>query len=384
MCADSVGRKQCVLVVEDEAELRTVIVATLADALDGAEIIAAADGAEAWRLIKQGDVDLVLTDVVMPEMDGLALLGKVRADASLPPLYVVLMTGLAKPEEIFAAMDNGADDCVLKPCRREELIVRVRTGLRRVGVTRQEVARAAELERLYARQTEYMSLVSHEIRTPMSAILSAANVLLRYGRQKPETVERFASVIHHEGRRLTRLINNVLDLAKIEAGHSEWSFSPTELHTLVEQVRETFLALVGERHLTLQVDSHPEPRIITMDADKITQVLGNLLLNSIKHSPDGATIWLRWRPSEDGGVRLEVEDEGAGIPPGREEKIFERFLQLGTSDERSGSGLGLTISRQIVAMHGGRIWAAPGRTVGALFVVELPAHPPDAGHDGSV
>jgi hypothetical protein len=373
-----------VLVVEDEAELRTVIVATLADALDGAEIIAAADGAEAWRLIKQGDVDLVLTDVVMPEMDGLALLGKVRADASLPPLYVVLMTGLAKPEEIFAAMDNGADDCVLKPCRREELIVRVRTGLRRVGVTRQEVARAAELERLYARQTEYMSLVSHEIRTPMSAILSAANVLLRYGRQKPETVERFASVIHHEGRRLTRLINNVLDLAKIEAGHSEWSFSPTELHTLVEQVRETFLALVGERHLTLQVDSHPEPRIITMDADKITQVLGNLLLNSIKHSPDGATIWLRWRPSEDGGVRLEVEDEGAGIPPGREEKIFERFLQLGTSDERSGSGLGLTISRQIVAMHGGRIWAAPGRTVGALFVVELPAHPPDAGHDGSV
>jgi signal transduction histidine kinase len=121
-----------------------------------------------------------------------------------------------------------------------------------------------------------------------------------------------------------------------------------------------------------------------MDRDKITQVLGNLLLNSIKHSPDGATIWLRWRPSEHGGVRLEIEDEGAGIPAGREETIFERFLQLGTSEARSGSGLGLTISRQIVAMHGGRIWAAPGRSVGALFVVELPARPPEVGRDGPV
>jgi signal transduction histidine kinase len=384
MCAEGAGRRKCVLVAEDEPELRSVIVSALAGGLEGTDVIAAENGVQAWNLIKQRSVDLLLTDVVMPEMDGLTLLNKVRADAALSPIYVVLMTGLAKPEEIFAAMDNGADDCVLKPCRWEELVVRVRTGLRRVGVTRREVARAEELERLYARQTEYMSLVSHEIRTPMSAILSAANVLLRYGRQKPETVERFASVIHHEGRRLTRLINNVLDLAKIEAGHSEWSFSPTELHALVEQVRETFLALVGERHLALEVDSSPEPLSVTMDRDKITQVLGNLLLNSIKHSPDGATIWLRWRPSEHGGVRLEIEDEGAGIPPGREETIFERFLQLGTSEARSGSGLGLTISRQIVAMHGGRIWAAPGRSVGALFVVELPARPPEVGRDGPV
>jgi signal transduction histidine kinase len=291
---------------------------------------------------------------------------------------------MASPEELFAAMDHGADDCLLKPCRWGELIARARAGLRRVGATHRHVARAAELERLYARHTEFLSTVSHEIRTPLSAILSAANVLLRYGNKRPESVERFAEVIHREGRRLTRLINNLLDLAKIESGQVEWNFAPTALEELVREVQESFVALVGERNLVLTVEPWHEPVMAKLDRDKVTQVLVNLLSNSIKHSPDGAAVRLRYQPWNDGGVRLEVEDEGAGIPPGREEEIFERFQQLDTGEERGGTGLGLTISRQIVEHHGGRIWAAPGRARGALFVVELPARAGDQGHDGPV
>jgi signal transduction histidine kinase len=175
----------------------------------------------------------------------------------------------------------------------------------------------------------------------------------------------------------------MLDLAKIEAGHVEWSFAPAAVDELVRDVQESFSALVGERNLTFEVESWPEPVVVELDRDKITQVLVNLVSNSIKHSPDGAAVRLRYRPNGR-GVRLEVEDEGAGIPAGREEQIFDRFEQLGTDDQRRGSGLGLTISRQIVETHGGRIWAEPGRTHGALFVVELPGGRGGRERDGSV
>jgi signal transduction histidine kinase len=384
MAPDPPSRPQTLLIVEDDQELRTAIVAALAEQFPGAQLLTAAGGAEAWNILKSGDVDLLLTDVVMPGLDGLQLLRRVREDRALADIYVILMTGMASPEELFAAMDHGGDDCLLKPCRWGELIARVRAGLRRVGATHRHVARAAELERLYARHTEFLSTVSHEIRTPLSAILSAANVLLRYGNKRPESVERFAEVIHREGRRLTRLINNLLDLAKIESGQVEWNFAPTAMEELVREVQESFVALVGERNLVLAVEPWHEPVVAKLDRDKVTQVLVNLLSNSIKHSPDGAAVRLRYQPWNDGGVRLEVEDEGAGIPPGREEEIFERFQQLDTGEERGGTGLGLTISRQIVEHHGGRIWAEPGRARGALFVVELPARAGEHGRDGPV
>jgi signal transduction histidine kinase len=372
MTADPPSQRQAILVVEDDPELCGAIVSALADQFSETEILSAADGNAAWEILRRGDVDVLLTDVVIPGPDGLKLLRRVREDRSLSDMYVMLMTGMASPEELFAALDHGADDCLLKPCRWGELIARVRAGLRRARATRRHVVRAAELQELYERQTEFLSTVSHEIRTPLSAILSAANVLLRYGSKRPDSVERFAKVIHQEGRRLTRLINNLLDLAKIEAGQVEWHFAPTALAEVVQEVQESFTALAGERHLALEVVPWREPVIVKLDRDKLTQVLVNLLSNSIKHSPDGASVHLRYRPGQDGGVRLEVEDEGAGIPAGREEEIFERFQQLEIGEERVGTGLGLTISRQIVEHHGGRIWAEPGRTRGALFVVELP------------
>jgi two-component system sensor histidine kinase/response regulator len=361
-----------VLVAEDDAELRAAIVAALVAGCPQTRVLAAASGAQAWEMLRAGGVDVLLADVVMPELDGIELTRRARRDPTLAGLYVVLITGLASPEELVAAMDHGADDCLLKPCRWDELTVRVRAGLRRVGATRSQAERARVLEKLYQQQRDFLSLVSHEIRGPLAAMLSGATALKRYGRQRPESVERLATVIQQEGRRLTRLINNLLDLAKIEAGQLEWEIAPIALDELLARVSESFEALLGERNLTLNVDHRNAPVVVTLDADKITQVLVNLLVNSISHSPDGATVWLRYWSLGGGGVRIEVEDEGAGIPAGAEERIFDRFHQAKPGDARAGSGLGLTISRQIVEYHGGRIWAEPSRERGALFVIELP------------
>jgi len=377
------GQPSLLVVEEDEEQCATVL-ASLAGGLPGAQIHTARNGEEAWEAIQHTKVDLLLTVVAAAGLDGIQLLRRVRNDPRLAGTYVILMAGAAAPEEMSAAMEHGADDCIFKPVRREELIARVNVGLRREGTAHRQVEREAEFAHTYERYVEFLSMVSHEIRTPLSAILSAANVLMRYGAERPESVERFARVIHQEGWRLTRLINNHLDLAKIESGQVEWMFAPTEVDGLVRDVEESFSALVGERNLTLAVASWPEPVVATLDRDKIIQVLVNLLSNSIKHSGEGTTVRLRYEPLGGGGVRLEVEDEGIGIPAGREEEIFARFQQLEPDDQRHGSGLGLTIARQIVEYHGGRIWAEPERRHGALFVVELPGHGMGRGRDGSV
>lgn len=349
----------------------------------GAGLLEAASGEAAWEILAKGGVDLLLADVVMPGIGGIELARRIRGEPASRETCVILVTGVAPPDELFGAINECADDCLLKPLRREELVVRVRAGLRRAADVRALHRRARELEQLYARQSDFLSVVSHEIRTPLSAILSSANILLRYGAKRPDSIERFSRVIYQEGQRLTRLINNLLDLAKIEAGQVEWRFGPVSVADLLEHVRESFAALAGERKIRLEVGGGDAGEI-EADHDKLTQVLLNLVSNAVKHSNDGCTVHVRSRPRAGGGVRLEVEDEGSGIPAGMEERVFERFAQLESSDERLGTGLGLTIARQIVEHHGGRLWAEADRSIGALFVVELPAGPARGATDGSV
>lgn len=322
--------------------------------------------------------------VVAQASDWRGFLASVRDVAALRELFALVVVEPGEAADGWDGLCGGPGDFLVRPWRPEELCLRLVSGLRQVDAARRLAERVAELDTLASRHTEFLSWVSHEIRTPLAAILSSANILVRYGRKQPESVERFARVIHQEGQRLTRLINSVLDLAKIEAGQVEWRFAPASLNGILTQVRESFIALAGERSLQLDVSFCPEPDTVVVDRDKLTQVLTNLVSNAIKHSPDASTVHLRALPLAGGGVRLEVEDCGSGIPAGQEERIFERFQQLENGDERSGTGLGLTIAREIVSHHGGQLWAEPGRASGALFVVELPAREAQTDSDGPV
>lgn len=314
----------------------------------------------------------------LPEASNVARRGE---DPPRPWLIVAVDRNASQPSDALCA---GVDDAILLPCPAWEIAARVRRGLAEHDRLAAAEHRALHLGQVVNRQSEFLSVVSHEIRTPLSAIMSSANILMRYGAQRPESVERFSRVIVQEGRRLTRMINNLLDLAKIEAGEVEWQFQAVHPDELLRQVGESFEALVGERNLTLELGFCAAARSVRVDHDKMVQVLVNLVFNAIKHSPDGATVFLRCLRPDAGVVRLEVEDQGPGIPQGLEDHIFERFQQADAGPDRSGTGLGLTISRHIVEQHGGRIWAARGRKTGALLVVELPAADPERVDDGSV
>lgn len=325
-------------------------------------------------LLAATEADLVIVDVSIPGFDD-ATIEALRTSPALDGLYVVIVAEQAQLSRLMVQARHCADDLLVVPFSDTELAARIRMAFSRVLARHERIARSRELQDLTHRQREFLSVVSHEIRTPLSAIMSSANILRRYGRERPDSVEKFSSVIQQEGRRLTRLINNLLDLAKIEAGEVEWKFAHTPLEEVVSLVRDSFSALVGEKRLELAVDAADAPAEVELDRDKIIQVLVNLLSNAVKHSPEGSTVTLRCTRREEGGVRFQVEDQGSGIPPGQEERIFERFQQLEVGDDRTGTGLGLTISQEIVERHGGRVWAASAPGGGALFVVELPAAP---------
>ena len=241
---------------------------------------------------------------------------------------------------------------------------------------------AAELEIANARlrevddlKTKFLSEVSHEIRTPLAAVVSAAKIIMKHHATKPDVVARFGSTILVEGERLTRLLNEFLDLTKIEAGCVEWHDGDVAVETLVDDALAGIAAVAHERNIDMTAEVMPGLPAVGADRDRLIQVLSNLLMNAIKYTPAGGRITLRAMLESD-GVRFEVADSGPGIPSSELSKVFDRFHQVRRGDDREhgrkGTGLGLCICREIVDHYGGRIWAESEIGLGSTFKFTLP------------
>jgi signal transduction histidine kinase len=231
-------------------------------------------------------------------------------------------------------------------------------------------ARLLELDRL---KSDFLSTVSHELRTPLTSIRSFSEILLRYDVDNAEKRKQFVGIIHNEAERLTRMINDLLDLSKIEAGRLEFSPEPLELEPVFSRAIGTTHPLFTEKEIRMVSEIEPGLPPVYADADWLHQVLTNLLFNSVKFSPEGGTIRLNARKKE-GFALISVADEGPGIPPDRLEQVFERFHQVRDPQKTNplGTGLGLTISREIVERMGGKIWAESELGAGAMFTFTVP------------
>ena len=230
--------------------------------------------------------------------------------------------------------------------------------------------RLTELDRL---KDDFMSSVTHELRTPLSAIRAFSEIL--YDDPDIELAERkrFLGILVSETERLSRLVNQVLDLAKLESGHADWRIEEVALAEIVEQAVASTGQLLDKRGIRLLQDLPPQPLRVRADRDRLVQVLVNLLSNAAKFAPEGAGLVCIRLGAEDGHVRVCVSDNGPGIPPDDLELIFEKFRQSASGGEKPiGTGLGLPISRRIIEQLGGRIWAEANRDKGANLCFELP------------
>jgi signal transduction histidine kinase len=220
---------------------------------------------------------------------------------------------------------------------------------------------------------DFVSSVTHELRTPLTSIRALSELMLDAPEMDEAERVRFLRIVVSESERLSRLVNQVLDLARIESGLAEWRSAEVDMRALIESAADTTSGLFRARGAQVRLDLQDDVPAIRADPDRLTQVMVNLLSNAAKFVPatEGRVdVALR---REGDGLVVEVCDNGPGVPPGDRERIFEKFCQSGDAQSRlSGTGLGLPISQQIVDHFGGRIWLDEGAGGRTRFAFRLP------------
>jgi signal transduction histidine kinase len=233
--------------------------------------------------------------------------------------------------------------------------------------------RTQELEVASQHKSEFLANMSHELRTPLNAIIGFSEVLSdRMFGELNEKQEEYLKDIYASGTHLLSLINDILDLSKIEAGRMELELTDFDLPTAIDNALMLVRERAGRRSIALHTNIDSRVGQIQADERKIRQVVLNLLSNAIKFTPEGGRIEIAAAP-KDGLVEVSVSDTGVGIAPEDQEAVFEEFRQVGTADKKvEGTGLGLTLCRKFVELHGGKIWVKSELGVGSTFTFAIP------------
>ena len=371
-----------ILVVDDNSDMRGYLARLLSPHW---AVETASDGARGLLAAQTHAPDVILSDVMMPGLDGLGLVRALRGDERTSTIPIMLLSARAGEEATIEGLESGADEYLVKPFSAKELCARVAalldvSRLRR-EVLRLEQARADEASRLLEEaeratrsREQTLAIVSHDLRTPLGAISTAADVLVKAlgSSEASARMRKPADVIRRAADRMSRMLADLLDLASIEAGTLSFELRPLSADELVDESRETFDTKARDKGLTLETAIAPELPSFLGDKGRLLQVLNNLVSNAIKFTSSGGVVRLKAEHGADArSVRFVVEDTGPGIAPEAQAHVFDRYWHAGEQN-RDGHGLGLSIARGIAVAHGGQIGVTSQPGKGSTFWVSLP------------
>jgi two-component system, sensor histidine kinase and response regulator len=401
---------------------------------NGYQVRTARNGREALSEIRENMPDLVISDILMPEMDGYELSKEIKRDSRFKDIAVILLTSHYNPEDILRGLESRADTFLMKPFSEEELLARISQvlnasgtpgGQRCVGegeffwkgrkyslnvdrrqtinfllsayelafqknreserarehllVVQKELIEAKEKAEAYNEaKSSFLASMNHELRTPLNTVIGFSEVLLEqyFGSLNDKQAE-YVKNVRDAGKHLLFLINDILDLSRINADQTEIRLSRVNVRELLDQSLEMIREKSLARGISLeaQIDGEVEATAILADSVMLKQVVYVLLSNAVKFTPPGGHISLEARIAENAHLVVAVSDTGIGIEMRDQKRIFEAFVQLEDvlTRSREGPGIGLAIARRFVDLHQGRIWVeSKGEGLGSRFIFSIP------------
>jgi len=337
-----------------------------------------ADGGAALDAMRKRRPSLVITDLVMPKVDGLALVRAVRADESLRTLPVVVVTERGELDSRVEGIEAGADDYLIKPFSPRELLARVRAVLE-LARMREAVERATgreeALREANRKKDEFLSMLAHELRNPLAPLTYGIHIL-GLPETTPEMMSRTLETLTRQVQHMTRIVDDLLDVSRITRGKLSIEPQRIDLVPLVRQAADDRRGTLEAGGISLELDLPAVSLWAMADSTRMTQLLDNLLDNARKFTPKGGRVSVSLK--HDGSANsasIAVRDTGIGIDASLLPSVFDTFAQAEQSLDRShgGLGLGLAVAKGLIELHGGTIRASSaGKGRGAEFVIEIP------------
>jgi signal transduction histidine kinase len=379
-----------ILLVDDEQRNLDALEAILDD--PGYRLLRAGDADRALRHLLENDVAAIVLDIKMPGVSGFELAQLIKGTKKFRQIPIVFLTAyLVDDQDVLAGYGAGAVDYLTKPVNPQILrhkiavfadLFRKTRALAELNDTLEARVqqRTADLERSEtalrqaAQQKDaFLATLAHELRNPLAPLRTGLDLLLQVGSPTPPAARAMAAM-NRQLDHMVRLIDDLLDVSRISRGMLELKRSRTDLASVIEHALETSRPFLEQRKQAVALDLKG-PVLATVDATRVSQIVGNLLHNAAKFTPPGGQIRIELA-ARDRAAIIRVIDPGAGIPVGQLERVFDMFAQIERSkrDASGGLGIGLALARRLAEMHGGDLTAASaGEGQGATFTLTLPA-----------
>jgi two-component system sensor histidine kinase/response regulator len=361
------------LVVDDDAGNRDVLSRRLKR--QGHDVRTACSGRDALRLMQEVAFDLVLLDIMMPDMDGYEVLGHIKTDDRLHHIPVIMISALSEVQSVVRCIEAGAEDYLAKPFNPTLLKARIGASLEKKRGRDRETVLFEQLQKNYKRLEEVEKLrddmrnmIVHDLRTPLTAVIVGVEMLEKHGGLN-ETQREMMSIAANGGKTLLGMINDLLDIEKMESGSTQLQYSDLDAAQLVRGAVGQVALLAEDTQTAVVIEIAPGLPLFAGDENKLCRTLVNLIANAIKFTRAGTVTITASQDNQN--IRFAIRDTGDGIPSEAFGRIFEKFGQLDST--RVGTGLGLAFCKLAVEAHGGHINVESTVGAGSTFSFTIPA-----------